>query len=1309
MAGAGSFHRPPRSFPPALPTDKLAIAPPPTLTQKIGGWSQLLVTICGALGMAAFAFIMPSKTFLIVMGVFVGLMVLSAVVMQVSQRRAGKQSARHKRKLYRQYLDDRAEQLEGFRQRQHELDERLYPEPARFAALAANKRILWERRPGDADFLAFRVGTATVPLAVDLTLELSDDPLVEYEPDLLADAKALRDNYATVAGLSVVESFDQASVVTLTGSRDQTTGLARSLIAQAALFRAPSEMRVMCSFPADSREEWGWLKWLPHVRAGRRAATAETAKPTLMIASNLGNLEQLLEEHVKPRLEQQRRIEASSGDVDDVDVDAPELLLVLDGYDAGGEVAKLTLIREIARHGAELKVRMICLVGPGSAEPPEADLRIVADELSGRDVVERTGAAGHRIEEMTIDRLSADNADRLARQLAPLQLEEGDGAIDLAADVRLSSLLEPPPGDLCAAIGLSESGERLTLDLKQAADGGMGPHGLLVGATGSGKSELLRTLVASLATGHSPEELAFVFVDFKGGAAFAELAALPHAAGLITNLQDDLTLIDRMYAALFGEIERRQQTLREAGNIDDLTSYRALRASRPDLAPLPNLVVIVDEFSELLANRPEFIDLFLTIGRVGRSLGIHLLLSSQRLEEGRLKGLEGHLRYRISLRTYSAAESKQVLGTPDAYLLPPYPGAGYLSVDTDIYQRFKTALVTVSKDSHSPAGNLNYVDNFSGTLGGAQKIPLTPPGESSGPTDLTALVQAAVERNRDIAVHQVWLPPLPAALGLRRVLGDRQHADTAGPLNVVLGLLDLPTEQRQEPFRLDLSGAGGHVAVVGAPQSGKSNLLRTLLTSLLIRSTPDQLHAYVLDFGGGVLASLEQAPHIGLVAGKSDSEKVVTAVHQVHSMLGERELRYRELGLDSISEARQRASELGPELAADVLLVIDNWGGLLAEHEDLTDPLAEIAAAGLHHGIHLIVTAGRWAELRPNIREAFGSRLELRLNDVMDSDFGRRVAELVPTGIPGRGVTPDGKLFQVALGRVDDVESAQGLGSASSRLAAELAEVWDGSAAPPVRVLPEHLPLATVNSVDELPVLGIAEMSLAPVPLDLTGEDQHLLVLGDPGSGRTELLRTVAHLIAAHHPDATVEVVDFRRALSDLTALPVETRILSRPPQVLEMAQQLRELCKQRLTSSEEAISDRHNPWPPVFVLVDDYDLVGGMTENPLAGLADVIFQGRDANIHVVLTRAATGMVRATYDQLLSRLLELGIPAILLSGDPAEGPLVRGQRAQPFPPGRGRLLRRRQAPTVIQCALAGASGNDLIETPVSSTTQGGPR
>ena len=276
-------------------------------------------------------------------------------------------------------------------------------------------------------------------------------------------------------------------------------------------------------------------------------------------------------------------------------------------------------------------------------------------------------------------------------------------------------------------IGTSEDGGTVDLDIREAAADGMGPHGLCLGATGSGKSELLRTIALGMIARHSPETLNLVLVDFKGGATFLDLARTRHTTAVITNLEEEAGLVDRMRDALGGEIDRRQRILRAAGNLSGVAEYhRARQAGRP-LAPLPALFIIVDEFSELLSRHPEFVDVFVAIGRLGRSLGMHLLLASQRLDEGRLRGLDSHLSYRICLKTLSEAESRMAIGVPDAYHLAPRPGAAYLKVAAGQPVRFQAAYVSgrLSGARSGPAGEDTVPRVFSAAA---------PPIRDTGPT-----------------------------------------------------------------------------------------------------------------------------------------------------------------------------------------------------------------------------------------------------------------------------------------------------------------------------------------------------------------------------------------------------------------------------------------------------------------------------------------------------------------------------------------------------------------------------------------------
>jgi S-DNA-T family DNA segregation ATPase FtsK/SpoIIIE len=349
------------------------------------------------------------------------------------------------------------------------------------------------------------------------------------------------------------------------------------------------------------------------------------------------------------------------------------------------------------------------------------------------------------VQTFTPDAMSIAEAEATARRLLPLRsgpavAETGSGSgvqtqrelVDLLGlpDVRDIDFARSWSGRLerdrlRVPIGQDSAGAPLVLDLKESAQQGMGPHGVLIGATGSGKSEVLRTLVLALALTHSPEQLNFVLVDFKGGATFAGMAGMPHVSAIITNLGSELALVDRFQDALQGEVVRRQELLRAAGNFASVSDYeKARKGGRTDLEPLPALLIVADEFSELLAAKPEFVDSFINIGRVGRSLQVHLLLASQRLEEGKLRGLDTYLSYRIGLRTFSAAESRTVLGVPDAYTLPQEPGVGFLKADTENLIQFRAAYVSGAPKTRRRALGASVAKGGAGRASTSSSSPL---------------------------------------------------------------------------------------------------------------------------------------------------------------------------------------------------------------------------------------------------------------------------------------------------------------------------------------------------------------------------------------------------------------------------------------------------------------------------------------------------------------------------------------------------------------------------------------------------------
>ncbi|MGW3646282.1 type VII secretion protein EccCb [Streptomyces sp. NPDC000878] len=810
-------------------------------------------------------------------------------------------------------------------------------------------------------------------------------------------------------------------------------------------------------------------------------------------------------------------------------------------------------------------------------------------------------------------------------------------------------------------IGLGEDGQPVFLDLKESAHHGMGPHGLCVGATGSGKSELLRSIVLGLAVRHSAEEVAFVLADFKGSATFAPLADLPHVAGLITGLEGDPLLVGRLSETISGELHRRQELLRKAGGLLSIHEYEGARASRKDLEPLPTLLLVIDEFSQLLAEHPDFIDLLVQIGRVGRALGVHMLLASQRLEEGRLRGLETYLSYRMGLRTFSASDSRAVLGYPDAYHLPPDPGAGFLKADTtDVLIRFKAAYV-------------------SAPLPGAD-------GTDGSASLLDAVVSQLSGTEPD--VRQVWLPPLGKSLSAEQLL-SRTRAPRASlhPLKgVPFAMVDEPFLQSRSVLMLDLSGIEGHTLVVGGPQSGKSTAVATLITSLALTHTPLEVQFYCLDFGGGQLAPLDGLPHVGGVASRLEADRVRRTVADVARVLAEREDFFRIHGIESMDMYRRRraAGEWPEQPWGDVFLVIDGWATVRTVYEELEPVVADIAARGLHYGVHLLISAVRYAEIRLSMRDHLLGRVELRLGDPTESEIDRRQAANVPLGVPGRGLSRDKLHFLTALpGWKAEDESA---GDATARQVANVGNSWSGPSAPPVRTLPFRVPLEELPGPSEAPgqgiPIGIDDTSLAPMSLDFSN-DPFFLVYGEPESGKSSFLRLLARQLCARMPydKAQLLVVDYRRSL--LGEVPRERLLAycaSGPPTAV-VVKDLATVLEVRMPGPDVTAEQlRARSWyqgKDVYLLVDDYDLVSSSSGNPLAPLMDYLPFARDLGLHIVLARNSGGASRAQYEPFVTRLRELGAQGLLLSGDPTEGFLLGTVKPSHQPPGRGTLVTRK--------------------------------
>lgn len=1296
-----------------VPDGDVLLQAPPGLPGPDGGntWLTALPALSG-LGSVAYMFAGPANPITYVAGsmfLFSSLAMVGGSV--IRGRSTTKGSADQGRKDFLRYLERARRQVRSTASAQREAAGWSGPEPAQLWALVSSPR-LWERRPADDVFGVLRVGLGPQRLATPL-VPAESGPLDELDPLCATALKRFVTTHSTVPELPVALSLRRFAAVRLSGDIGDRRSLARAVIAQATAFHAPTDLRIVACVREPEDPVWSWLKWLPH---SHDPETADHVGPVRMVRTSLPAVEEMLGADLARRARFNRSGEPDSG--------VPHLIVLIDGGRA---------------EGAEL-----LLDADGLQGVTVLDLDGMADDLvraHGIELVTDDGRlavrVGDRLERLgTTDALSVPAAEALARQVGGVRLDSVTARAEglASADPTLPGLLGMP--DPCSLdigrlwkprpvrdrlrvpLGISADGTVMELDLKEAAEDGMGPHGLVVGATGSGKSELLRTLVLALASTHSSETLNLVLVDFKGGATFAGMSGLPHVAAVITNLRDELSLVDRMREALSGEMNRRQEILRAAGNLVSVRDYERARVRGAALEPLPSLVVVVDEFSELLSQKPEFADLFVQIGRLGRSLGLHLLLASQRLEEGRLRGLESHLSYRVGLRTFSAQESRSVLGVSDAYELPSSPGHGYLKTDISTMKRFKAAYVS---GAHLRAGDLLNVDG----LGVAAEVRQFTVGYQEGPGGAVAQAPRdaaadAAESDVDVPAresvmsvmvsqlaelgppaHQVWLPPLdePETVdrlygGLAARTGRGFGADPELPvMSAPIGVVDRPFHQRRDPLVVDLAGAGGNVGVVGGPRSGKSTLLRTLIASLALRHTPAEVQFYALDFSGGTLFSLVDLPHVGAVAGRQDGDVVRRIVSEVSRIVARRERRFRELGVDTMAAYRslKAAGDAGDDPYGDVFLLVDGIGVLRQEFEDVEAEVVALAGRALTYGVHIVATAYRWLEFRLGVRDLFGTKLELKLGDPMDSEVDRRAAATVPGDRPGRGITSDRMHYLAAIPRIDGRGRVDDLGMGVSELVRRVSSEWTGPAAPRVRLLPK------VVEYSELPqgarergiAIGIEGQRLEPVVLR-PGVDPGALLLGDAESGKTSFLRVVARQVLERWTpaEAKIVVVDYRRTMLGEFDGDGLLGYAAGAAQAADVVAGLVDGFTRRLPGHDVTPEQlRTRSWwhgPEIFVLVDDYDLISPAA-NPLLPLVEFLSQARDIGLHLYVARRAGGANRSLLDPVLGRARELGFPGVVLSAPRDEGSIL-GVRPSVLPPGRGTLVHRRYGTVPIQLA-----------------------
>jgi DNA segregation ATPase FtsK/SpoIIIE, S-DNA-T family len=880
-----------------------------------------------------------------------------------------------------------------------------FADAAAVAATATGPgRRLWERREGDADALTMRVGLADLPASIIITSggATAEAPHLSWVP--------------------VTVDLGAAGVIGVAGTVAQRRAVARWLVAQLAATRSPRELQLVVLTDSNAGEEWEWVRWLPHTRLEDRNG------PLALIGNDRASRDDRLRELVK-LLDARQSAAGDHGET----VRSPAVVLVLDGV---REMRSLAGVPRLLREGPESGIYTIGLDSDATRLAEEGKAELVIDGESPVGELHVDGAAP--VTDVLVDTVSATWADEVARGLAPVRDVGGDDESVIPSAVRFVELANVSLDNVNDVVARWTLGGRTTEAVVGASfDGAFsidlkrdGPHGLVAGTTGSGKSEFLQTLVASLALGNRPDAMNFVLIDYKGASAFAECEKLPHTVGMVTNLDGHLT--ERALASLDAELERREQVLRQLGasDIDTAWERNPESAARSGLA---RLVIVIDEFAELVHELPEFVSGLIRIARVGRSLGVHLILATQRPAGVVSAEMRANTGLRVALRMEDKHDSTEVLESPDAAaILRSTPGRGFVRAGgSGTLVQFQTARVAGrrkgSTEGVPPARVVAVPWNRL-----AYPLPAAPAGQdrsgATADTDLSALVAtiSAAAEKLDIAhPRRPWLPPLPETV----VLGDLDAPETGDVAPVPFGLEDLPALQLQQPAMFDVAGSG-HLIIAGAARSGRSTALRTIAASLAQSIPPSDLHIYGLDFGNGALLPLTALPHCGGVVSGTEADRVDRLVSRLGDEVARRQSLLSQAGYGDVAE--QRAAAPAGERLPYLVVLLDRYEGFTAQYppeaaSNVPTALARLVREGVGAGLRFVI-AGDRSLLTDRLATLVEQKLVLRLSD--RNDF--RLVNLNPRSVPdemspGRSLRADSGLeVQFAMVTADGSGQAQG-------------------------------------------------------------------------------------------------------------------------------------------------------------------------------------------------------------------------------------------------------------------------------------------
>lgn len=1107
-----------------LPDDKVDFAFPSEERDdnQRGLWLIIAPPLMMLIVMGVVAMVRPRGIFILISITMFTTTLITSTFQYFRERKKQRERNEKRVRLYSRYLEEKREELHELAERQRDVLYFHFPsfQHIKYLTNHISERI-WERSLMSHDFLHFRIGRAAVEASYDMSKQRADTSNKEID-DLFEQSEQLLKYYKTVKNAPFVINLAEGPMG-MTGKESIVKKEIQQIVGQLAFSQSYHDVRMVAIFDGEEYSAWEWMKWMPHFQLPHAYA-----KGFIYNEQTRDQLLTSLYEIIKDReLDEEK----------DKKIFTPHFVFIVTNRALISEHPILEYLE-----GIHPDLGMSVIFAADTKESLTDNIHTLVryiDEEHG-DILIQQQKAVHT--PFYLDEHTHEDNERFARTLMSLNHQLGMSH-SIPEKVTFLDMFHTDEAEkigikkkwtenessksLAVPVGLKGKDDYVYLNLHEKAHG---PHGLLAGTTGSGKSEFLQSYILSMAVHFHPHEVAFLLIDYKGGGMAQPFKNMPHLLGTITNIEGSENFSKRALASIKSELERRQRLFDEY-EVNHINDYTDVYTEGKAEIPLPHLFLISDEFAELKSEEPEFIRELVSAARIGRSLGVHLILATQKPGGIIDEQIWSNSRFKVALKVQDEADSKEILKNGDAARIT-VTGRGYLQVgNNEVYELFQSAWsgAPYTKESIGAEDEVALVTDL-GLVPLSEVATEEGDGKKDKRTEIDAVVEEIERVQEELHIERIpspWLPPLPERITMPEVedIQDDYY---------YIALIDEPHKQSQTPYAYKVMD-DGNIGVFGTSGYGKSMTLLTLLLSFAKNKGPEQFHFYIFDFGNGALLPLQQLPHTADYFRSDDQRKIEKFLTFIQVEMDRRKELFRRYEVSNINMYNLVAEEKLPI----IFLTIDNYDLVRDEMMDDDMRFTQIARDGQSLGVYTMLTATRSNAIKHALMSNLKTKIAHYFMDRMEKQTIVGRTEYETEAIPGRVYikTDNAYLAQMYLpvGGETDVEVLENLQHQVQLLKEKYKDEQKPAAIP---MLPRKLSLQAyrtdypVKESDTLTSIGLDEDTVQPVYIDWMYHN-HILIVGDAQKGKTNVLQLIMNSRRTY-ADAQITLFDsVNHGLSD--------------------------------------------------------------------------------------------------------------------------------------------------------------------------------